>query len=121
MLSFKFPFDACQLPLNGFDGNSRSFQTRVLPELARQKIAAIGMKSLGGDGRVIKKKVARVDDAMRYAMSLPVCTTVSGIDSLRPSAFSTVHAGGITGSFTTRRSCANMATGSAINIRQRIT
>jgi predicted aldo/keto reductase-like oxidoreductase len=83
MMSFKFPFDACQLPLNGFDANFRSFQTRVLPELARQKIAAIGMKSLGGDGRVIKKKVARVDDAMRYAMSLPVCTTVSGIDSLK--------------------------------------
>jgi hypothetical protein len=55
----------------------------VLPELARQKIAAIGMKSLGGDGRVIRKKAARVEDAMRYAMSLPVCTTVSGIDSLR--------------------------------------
>jgi predicted aldo/keto reductase-like oxidoreductase len=83
MLSFKFPFDACQLPLNGFDRNFRSFQTRVLPELARQKIAAIGMKSLGGDGRVIKKKVARVDDAVRYAMSLPVCTTVCGIDSLK--------------------------------------
>ena len=55
----------------------------MLPELARQQIAAIGMKSLGGDGRVIKKKVARVEDALRYAMSLPVCTTVSGIDSLK--------------------------------------
>jgi len=32
------------------------FQRRVLPELARRRIAAIGMKSLGGDGRVIKKK-----------------------------------------------------------------
>jgi predicted aldo/keto reductase-like oxidoreductase len=83
MLSFGFSFDACQLPLNGFDSRFRSFQTRVLPELARQNVAAIGMKSLGGDGRVIKKKVARVDDALRYAMSLPVCTTVSGIDSLR--------------------------------------
>ena len=40
------------------------------------------MKSLGGDGRVIKKKVARIEDALRYAMSLDVCTTVSGIDSL---------------------------------------
>ena len=78
MLSFDFPFDACQLPLNGFDANFRSFQARVLPELARQQIAAIGMKSLGGDGRVVKKKAARVDDALRYAMSLPVCTTVSG-------------------------------------------
>ena len=83
MLSFDFPFDACQLPLNGFDARFRSFQTRVLPELARRQIAAIGMKSLGGDGRVIKKKAARVDDALRYAMSLPVCTTVSGIDSLK--------------------------------------
>jgi uncharacterized protein len=83
MLSFGFPYDACQLPLNGFDADFRSFQSRVLPELERQKIAAIGMKSLGGDGRVVKKNAARVADALRYAMSLPVCTTVSGIDSLR--------------------------------------
>jgi aryl-alcohol dehydrogenase-like predicted oxidoreductase len=83
MLTSDFPFDACQLPLNGFDASFRSFQTRVLPELVRRRIAAIGMKSLGGDGRVIKKKAARVDDALRYAMSLPVCTTVSGIDSLK--------------------------------------
>jgi aryl-alcohol dehydrogenase-like predicted oxidoreductase len=82
MLSFDYPFDACQLPLNGFDAHFRSFQNRVLPELARRQIAAIGMKSLGGDGRVIKKKRARVGDALRYAMSLPVCTTVSGIDSM---------------------------------------
>jgi len=83
MLSFAFPFDACQLPLNGFDASFRSFQTRVLPELQRRKIAAIGMKSLGGNAKVITKKIARVTDALRYAMSLPVCTTVSGIDSLR--------------------------------------
>jgi hypothetical protein len=47
-------------------------------QLERQKIAAIGMKSLGGDGRVVKKRAARVADALRYDMSLPVCTTVSG-------------------------------------------
>ena len=58
MLSFEFPFDACQLPLNGFDAHFRSFQTRVLPELARQQIAAIGMKSLGGDGRVDQEEGA---------------------------------------------------------------
>ena len=70
MLSFGFPFDACQLPLNGFDARFRSFQALVLPELARQQIAAIGMKSLGGDGRAIRKRAARVEDALRYAMSL---------------------------------------------------
>jgi len=83
MLATGFPFDACQLPLNGFDAGFRSFQARVLPELARHGIAAIGMKSLGGDGRVIRKRTARVTDAVRYAMSLPVCTTVSGIDSMK--------------------------------------
>jgi predicted aldo/keto reductase-like oxidoreductase len=83
MLSFDYPFDACQLPLNGFDAHFRSFQNRVLPELARRQIAAIGMKSLGGDGRVIEQKRAPVTDALRYAMSLPVCTTVSGIDSMK--------------------------------------
>lgn len=82
MLSFGFPFDACQLPLNGFDATFRSFQRQVLPELARQRIAAIGMKSLGGNARAITKRVSGVRDALRYAMSLPVCTTVSGIDSM---------------------------------------
>jgi uncharacterized protein len=83
MLASDYPFDACQLPLNGLDAGFRSFQARVLPELARRGIAAIGMKSLGGDGRLVKKKAARIEDALRYAMSLDVCTTVSGIDSLK--------------------------------------
>lgn len=83
MLSRGFPFDACQLPLNGLDAAFRSFKSLVLPELSRQQIAAIGMKSLGGDARVVRKKAAGVEDALRYAMSLPVCTTVSGIDSMK--------------------------------------
>jgi aryl-alcohol dehydrogenase-like predicted oxidoreductase len=82
MLSFDYPFDACQLPLNGFDAHFRSFQKRVLPELIRRGIAPIGMKSLGG-GRPVEKKRVRVGDALRYAMSLPVCTTVSGVDSMK--------------------------------------
>jgi hypothetical protein len=31
----------------------------------------------------VTRKVVRVEDALRYAMSLPVTTTVSGIDSMR--------------------------------------
>ena len=83
MLSFGYPFDACQLPLNVFDATFRSFEQRVLPELQRQRIAPIGMKSLCGSGKAVKKKVVRVEDALRYAMSLPVVTTISGIDSMR--------------------------------------
>jgi aryl-alcohol dehydrogenase-like predicted oxidoreductase len=83
MLSFGYPFDACQLPLNVFDASFRSFEQRVLPELQRQRIAPIGMKSLCGSGKAVKKKVVRAEDALRYAMSLPVATTISGIDSMR--------------------------------------
>ena len=83
MLSFGYPFDACQLPLNAFDASFRSFEQRVLPELRRQQIAALGMKSLGGSGEMVKKKAISAADALRYAMSLPVATTVSGIDSMK--------------------------------------
>src|SRR5687767_12508610 len=82
MLSFGYPFDACQLPLNVFDASFRSFEQRVLPELQRQRIAAIGMKSLCGHAEAVKKRVVSAEDALRYAMSLPVATTVSGIDSM---------------------------------------
>ncbi|CAN5307657.1 MAG: aldo/keto reductase [Pyrinomonadaceae bacterium] len=82
MLKRDFPFDACQLPLNAFDANFRSFEREVLPELNRRGIAAIGMKSLGGSGEPVKKGAISVPDALRYAMSLPVATTVSGIPSL---------------------------------------
>jgi uncharacterized protein len=83
MLSHGYPFDSCQLPLNCFDASFESFEQRVLPELHRQQIAALGMKSLGGEGDAVKKRAVRVEDALRYAMSLPVATTISGIDSTR--------------------------------------
>ncbi len=82
MLSYTFPFDSCQLPLNGFDATFRSFEQQVLPELARQGIAAIGMKSFGA-GDSVKKKAVTPAQALRYAMSLPVATTISGMDSMR--------------------------------------
>ena len=83
MLSYDYPFDACLMPLNCFDSTFRSFEREVLPELLRRQIAPLGMKSLGGDGRMIKKKAVTAEEALRYAMSLPVTSTVSGIDSMR--------------------------------------
>jgi aryl-alcohol dehydrogenase-like predicted oxidoreductase len=82
MLAYDFPFDSVQLPLNPFDALYRSFAAKVLPEVNRRGIAGLGMKSLGGDARSIIKGVVTVDEALRYAMSLPVATTISGIDSL---------------------------------------
>ena len=85
MLAHDYPFDTCQLPLNCFDRSfeDRSFERQVLPELLRRRIAPIGMKSLGGEGRQVKQKVITAHEGLRYAMSLPVATTVSGIDSMK--------------------------------------
>jgi aryl-alcohol dehydrogenase-like predicted oxidoreductase len=82
MLSYKFPFDSCQMPLNGFDASFKSFEQLVLPELKKQGIAALGMKSFGA-GEAVKHKAVTPAEALRYAMSLPVTTTISGMDSLR--------------------------------------
>lgn len=82
MLSRDLAFDAVQLPLNAFDAHFASFQERVLPELNKRGVAAIGMKSLGGTGEMIRKKLLSVEEALRYALSLPIATLVSGIDSL---------------------------------------
>ena len=83
MLAYDYPFDACQLPLNCFDATFRSFEQRVLPELNRRGIAPLGMKSMCGEGDVVRRRVVSAADALRYAMSLPVATTISGIDSLK--------------------------------------
>ena len=83
MLAHDYPWDACQLPLNCFDASFRSFEQRVLPELQRRGIAPLGMKSLGGTGDLIRKRIVTATEALSYAMSLPVAATVSGIDSLK--------------------------------------
>ncbi len=83
MLAHDFHFDACQLPLNVFDATFRSFEQLVLPELNRRGIAPLGMKSMCGEGTPVRKRAVSATDALRYAMSLPVATTVSGIDSLK--------------------------------------
>lgn len=82
MLSHGFPFDTVQMPLNCFDSTFRSFETQVLPEALRQGIAPLGMKSLGGSGEFVKRGAITAQEGLRYAMSLPVATTISGMDSL---------------------------------------
>ena len=82
MLSHGFPFDTVQMPLNACDATFRSFETHVLPEARRQGLAIFGMKSMGGSGELIKWGVVTPSEALRYAMSLPVTTTISGVNSL---------------------------------------
>jgi aryl-alcohol dehydrogenase-like predicted oxidoreductase len=83
MLEGGHTYDTVQMPLNCFDGAGfRSFEQRVLPVLAKKGIAALAMKSMGGGGDAVKKGVVSAEEALGYALSLPVATVVSGIDSL---------------------------------------
>lgn len=82
MLSHDYPFDACQLPLSAIEANSNAFVRRVLPELLKQKIAPLGMKSLGGNADAIRDGIVSVPEAITYALSHPVATVVSGMESL---------------------------------------
>ncbi|MGA2595734.1 MAG: aldo/keto reductase [Bryobacteraceae bacterium] len=82
MLNTGYPFDSVQMPLNPFDASYRSFQKLVLPELNRRGIAALCMKPLNGTGDAIKQGILSADEALRYAMSLPVTTVISGVEKL---------------------------------------
>jgi len=82
MLATGYPFDAVQMPLNPFDATFLSFETQVIPELNRRGIAALGMKPFNGKGEPLKKGLLTAEEALRYAMSLPVVTTITGVDKL---------------------------------------
>jgi predicted aldo/keto reductase-like oxidoreductase len=82
MLAHDFPFDTVQMPLNCFDATFRSFETQVMPEAARRGIAVLGMKSMGGSGEMVRHGAITAEQGLRYAMSLPVATTVSGNETM---------------------------------------
>ena len=77
-----FTFDTVQMPPNCFDPGFHSFENEVLPEVNRRGMAALGMKSLGGSGEMVRHGVITAQEGLRYAMSLPVATTISGIDTM---------------------------------------
>lgn len=81
MLSHNYAFDTIQMPLNAFDATFRSFEQHVLPEANRRGIAPLGMKSLGGSGEMVRKGGVTAEEGLRYAMSLPVAVTISGMES----------------------------------------
>lgn len=79
MLNTGFPFDSVQMPLNPFDANFFSFEQKVLAVLTQRGIAPLGMKPIGGHGEPVQKGVFTADELLRYAMSLPVSTTITGV------------------------------------------
>jgi predicted aldo/keto reductase-like oxidoreductase len=77
----QFEFDTVQMPLNLMDAHFRSFAARVLPLLLERGIGPLAMKSMG-NGLLLKSKVVTPRQCLHYAMSLPVSTVITGMDSL---------------------------------------
>jgi predicted aldo/keto reductase-like oxidoreductase len=82
MIRTGYPFDTVQMPLNCYDASWRSFEQGVVPEAKKRGIAILGMKPMTGKGGPIEKGDVTAKEMLRYAMSLPVATTLSGIANL---------------------------------------
>jgi aryl-alcohol dehydrogenase-like predicted oxidoreductase len=78
-----FRFDAVQMPLNVMDAQygDDSFEKKVLPVLLREDIGVLGMKPLGS-GILLESHAVTAVECLRYAMSLPVSVTITGVDSI---------------------------------------
>jgi aryl-alcohol dehydrogenase-like predicted oxidoreductase len=73
--------DTVQMPLNVMDAHYRSFERMVLPELVRQNIGVLGMKSMA-NGIILKSGTVTAIECLHYALSLPTSVVITGIDSL---------------------------------------
>ena len=76
-----FRFDAVQMPLNVMDAHFRSFEQKVLPELVKENIGVLGMKSMA-NGILLKSKTVTPTECLHYALSLPTSVVITGIDKM---------------------------------------
>jgi aryl-alcohol dehydrogenase-like predicted oxidoreductase len=76
-----FSFDTVQMPLNVMDAHYRSFEKLVLPELVKQKIGVLGMKSMA-NGIILKSGTVTPVECLRYALNLPTSVVITGCDSM---------------------------------------
>ncbi len=76
-----FMFDTVQMPLNVMDAHYRSFEKLVLPELVKQNIGVLGMKSMA-NGIILKSGTVTAVECLNYALSLPTSVIISGCDSM---------------------------------------
>jgi predicted aldo/keto reductase-like oxidoreductase len=76
-----FSFDTVQMPLNVMDAHYRSFERLVLPELVKQNIGVLGMKSMA-NGIILKSGTVGPVECLHYALSLPTSVVITGCDSM---------------------------------------
>lgn len=76
-----FKFDTVQLPLNVMDAHYRSFAGLVVPELVKQNIGILGMKSLA-NGILLRSNTVTPIECLHHALNLPTSVVITGIDSM---------------------------------------
>jgi len=88
----EFKFDAVQMPLNVMDAHYRSFKEQVLPELVKQNIGVLGMKSMA-NGILLKSNTVTPIECLHYALNLPTSVVIAGFDRMEflEQAFEAVH------------------------------
>ncbi len=85
--------ETCQMPMNCFDPNYKSFINNVLPELVQRDLGVLAMKTLsnggffggrrhfsGGNNPKLVPKVLTVKEALYFVWSLPVSVLITGPD-----------------------------------------
>lgn len=78
---YGFEFDSVQMPLNVMDAHYRSFEKLVLPELVKQNIGVLAMKTLA-NGTILESKTVNATECLQYAMNLPVSVVITGCESM---------------------------------------
>ena len=87
--------ETCQMPINCFDPNYKSFINNVLPTLVDQQLGILAMKTLsnggffggtshyeGGDNPKIIPNVVSVREAIHFVWSLPISTLITGANDV---------------------------------------
>ena len=87
--------ETCQMPINCFDPNYKSFINNVLPTLVDQQLGILAMKTLsnggffggtshyeGGANPKIIPNVVSVREAIHFVWSLPISTLITGANDV---------------------------------------
>lgn len=77
-----FRFASVQMPLNVMDAHYRSFEKLVLPELVRDNIGVLAMKTMA-NGIILRSKTVTAMECLHYALNLPTSVVITGIDSMK--------------------------------------
>jgi aryl-alcohol dehydrogenase-like predicted oxidoreductase len=82
----KFVFDTVQMPVNVMDAHYDSFTAKVLPQLTRKKIGALGMKPLGSGlffkSAPLADRAITPTQCLQFAMSEPTSVVITGCDTM---------------------------------------